>query len=191
MIRSVMVLTVSKATSLAFLQSNLLTNRQRRCKRRWRGESWLAGCKVWGTWWVMWTAFSACLFIHYGLRFFYSRVCALMSVSSWPEGGQYKRAAFLALNYFDFDYATSPKQPWRRKLNSHANLLKEFSITFRKAIKMVKVAAPQEVLEAEFRQWQIISGVCDGCPVMANQFFNQEKPFNKSIGRLSRGEFLQ
>lgn len=37
----------------------------------------------------------------------------------------------------DFDSAAPPEQAWRRKLNSHANILKEFSITFTEAIKMV------------------------------------------------------
>lgn len=38
---------------------------------------------------------------------------------------------------FDFDSAAPPSQAWRRKLNSHASKLKEFSVTFREAIKMV------------------------------------------------------
>ena len=39
---------------------------------------------------------------------------------------------------FDFDSAAPPEQAWRRRLNSHANILKEFSITFTEAIKMVR-----------------------------------------------------
>lgn len=38
---------------------------------------------------------------------------------------------------FDFDSAAPPEQAWRRRLNSHANILKEFSVTFTEAIKMV------------------------------------------------------
>lgn len=38
---------------------------------------------------------------------------------------------------FDFDSASPPEQAWRRKLNGHANILKEFSVTFVEAIKMV------------------------------------------------------
>lgn len=38
---------------------------------------------------------------------------------------------------FDLDNSAPPEQAWRRRLNSHANILKEFSVTFREAIKMV------------------------------------------------------
>lgn len=37
----------------------------------------------------------------------------------------------------DFESAAPPEQALRRKLNSHASILKEFSITFTEAIKMV------------------------------------------------------
>lgn len=37
----------------------------------------------------------------------------------------------------DYDSAAPPRQAWRRRLNSHANILKEFSVTFMEAIKMV------------------------------------------------------
>ncbi|KAI7735627.1 hypothetical protein M8C21_031943, partial [Ambrosia artemisiifolia] len=36
----------------------------------------------------------------------------------------------------DFDGGAPPEQAWRRKLNTHANILKEFSITFMEALKM-------------------------------------------------------
>ncbi|KAH9680922.1 non-lysosomal glucosylceramidase [Citrus sinensis] len=39
----------------------------------------------------------------------------------------------------DFDSAAPPEQAWRRRLNSHANILKEFSVTFMEAIKMVRL----------------------------------------------------
>lgn len=39
----------------------------------------------------------------------------------------------------DFDSAAPPEQAWRRRLNSHANILKEFSVTFMEAIKMASV----------------------------------------------------
>lgn len=38
---------------------------------------------------------------------------------------------------FDFDSAAPPEQAWRRRLDSHANILKEFSVTFREAVQMV------------------------------------------------------
>ncbi|KAM5552683.1 hypothetical protein ABKV19_025080 [Rosa sericea] len=130
--------------------------------------------------------------------------------NSWPPQEYIPKNT---LQLFDFDSAAPPEQAWRRKLNSHANLLKEFSITFREAIKMVRLgvrlwsyvrqeashgrkapidpftrgickpSASQGVplggmgsgsisrgFRGEFRQWQIIPGVCDGSPVMANQF---------------------
>lgn len=37
----------------------------------------------------------------------------------------------------DFDGGAPPNQAWRRRLNSHANKLKEFSVTFMEAMKMV------------------------------------------------------
>ena len=40
----------------------------------------------------------------------------------------------------DFDGGAPPEQAWRRKLNSHANRLKEFSITFMEAMRMVWVS---------------------------------------------------
>ncbi|XP_050372735.1 uncharacterized protein LOC126790516 isoform X2 [Argentina anserina] len=130
--------------------------------------------------------------------------------NSWPPQEYIPRNT---LQLFDFDSAAPPEQAWRRKLNSHANILKEFSITFREAIKMItlgvrlwsyvreeashgrkapidpftrgicKPSASQGVplggmgsgsisrgFRGEFRQWQIIPGVCDGSPVMTNQF---------------------
>ncbi|KAK9087159.1 hypothetical protein Syun_029553 [Stephania yunnanensis] len=39
--------------------------------------------------------------------------------------------------YLDFDSASPPEHAWRRRLNNHANLLREFSVTFREAVKMV------------------------------------------------------
>ena len=39
----------------------------------------------------------------------------------------------------DFDSAAPPEQAWRRKLNSHATILKEFSVTFMEAIKLVSI----------------------------------------------------
>lgn len=36
-----------------------------------------------------------------------------------------------------FDGGAPPEHAWRRRLNSHANILKEFSITFKEAVKMV------------------------------------------------------
>ncbi|MED6134806.1 hypothetical protein PIB30_040420 [Stylosanthes scabra] len=130
--------------------------------------------------------------------------------NSWPPEEYISKAT---LQLFDFDSAAPPEQAWRRRLNSHANLLKEFSVTFMEAIKMVRLgiriwsyvreeashgrkapidpftresckpSATQGVplggmgsgsisrgFRGEFRQWQIIPGLCEPSPVMANQF---------------------
>ncbi|KAF1860531.1 hypothetical protein Lal_00021574 [Lupinus albus] len=132
--------------------------------------------------------------------------------NSWPAQEYISKST---LHLLDFDDAAPPEQAWRRKLNSHANLLKEFSVTFMEAIKMASVklgvrmwsyvreeashgrkapidpftresckpSATQGVplggmgsgsisrgFRGEFRQWQIIPGVCEPSPVMANQF---------------------
>ncbi|KAJ0035420.1 hypothetical protein Pint_25379 [Pistacia integerrima] len=55
---------------------------------------------------------------------------------SWPPEEYISRTT---LQLFDFDSAAPPEQAWRRRLNSHANLLKEFSVTFAEAIKMVRL----------------------------------------------------
>ncbi|KAK3124936.1 hypothetical protein QOZ80_7BG0596890 [Eleusine coracana subsp. coracana] len=43
------------------------------------------------------------------------------------------------LQLLDFDDGSPPELAWRRKLSSHANRLKEFNVTFREAIKMMKL----------------------------------------------------
>lgn len=130
--------------------------------------------------------------------------------NSWPPEEYVNRATLLLL---DYDSAAPPRQAWRRRLNSHANILKEFSITFMEAIKMVRLgirlwsyvreeashgrkapidpftkeatkpSASQGVplggmgsgsisrgFRGEFRHFQIIPGICEASPVMANQF---------------------
>ncbi|KAK1307564.1 hypothetical protein QJS10_CPA09g01999 [Acorus calamus] len=129
---------------------------------------------------------------------------------SWPPDEYVSRAT---LQLLDFDGAAPPEQAWRRRLNSHANKLKEFSVTFREAIKMMRLgvrlwsyvreeashgrkapidpftrenckpSASQGVplggmgsgsisrgFRGEFRHWQIIPSLCEGSPIMANQF---------------------
>ncbi|CAK8571966.1 unnamed protein product [Lathyrus sativus] len=130
--------------------------------------------------------------------------------NSWPPEEYINKTT---LQLFDFDSAAPPEHAWRRRLNSHANLLKEFRVTFMEAIKMVRLgirmwsyvreeashgrkapidpftresckpSASQGVplggmgsgsisrgFRGEFRQWQIIPGLCEPSPVMANQF---------------------
>ncbi|GMH31222.1 hypothetical protein Nepgr_033065 [Nepenthes gracilis] len=130
--------------------------------------------------------------------------------NSWPPEEYVSRST---LQLLDYDSAAPPQQAWRRRLNSHANILKEFSVTFMEAIKMVRLgirlwsyireeashgrkapidpftkertkpSASQGVplggmgsgsisrgFRGEFRHWQIIPGICEASPVMANQF---------------------
>ncbi|MCL7041288.1 hypothetical protein MKW94_010475 [Papaver nudicaule] len=129
---------------------------------------------------------------------------------SWPAEEYISRAT---LQLLDFDSAAPPRQAWRRRLNSHANILKEFSVTFMEALKMMRLgvrlwsyvreeashgrrapidpftresckpSASQGVplggmgsgsisrgFRGEFRHMQIIPGICETSPVMANQF---------------------
>ncbi|XP_057959180.1 uncharacterized protein LOC131151781 [Malania oleifera] len=130
--------------------------------------------------------------------------------NSWPPDEYVARAT---LQLLDFDSAAPPEQAWRRRLNSHANILKEFSVTFMEAIRMVRLgirlwsyireeashgrkapidpftresckpSASQGVplggmgsgsisrgFRGEFRHWQIIPGIREASPIMANQF---------------------
>ncbi|PSR84748.1 Non-lysosomal glucosylceramidase [Actinidia chinensis var. chinensis] len=56
--------------------------------------------------------------------------------NSWPPEEYISRAT---LQLLDFDSAAPPEQAWRRKLNSHATILKEFSVTFMEAIKLLRL----------------------------------------------------
>ncbi|CAL9156495.1 unnamed protein product [Musa hybrid cultivar] len=56
--------------------------------------------------------------------------------SSWPAEEYVNRAT---LQLLDFDGGAPPDHAWRRRLNSHANRLKEFSVTFMEAIKMMRL----------------------------------------------------
>ncbi|XP_041000038.1 non-lysosomal glucosylceramidase-like isoform X2 [Juglans microcarpa x Juglans regia] len=130
--------------------------------------------------------------------------------NSWPPEEYISRTT---LQLFDFDSSAPPAHAWRRRLNSHANILKGFSITFMEAIRMVRLgirlwsyirkeasygrkapidpftresckpSASQGVplggmgsgsisrgFRGDFRQWQIIPGICEPSPVMENQF---------------------
>ncbi|KAF5962009.1 hypothetical protein HYC85_003218 [Camellia sinensis] len=56
--------------------------------------------------------------------------------NSWPPEEYISRST---LQLLDFDSAAPPEQAWRRRLNSHATILKEFSVTFMEAIKLVRL----------------------------------------------------
>lgn len=74
----------------------------------------------------------SCLIIEYFFFSFVIFICGLAMCSHYTK--KFIRIYFLQL---DFDSAAPPEQAWRRRLNSHANILKEFSVTFVEAIKMV------------------------------------------------------
>lgn len=128
---------------------------------------------------------------------------------SWPIA-DYVQKPTLAL--LEDDPGAPPEQAWRRKINSHADTLKEFRVTFMEGFKMLRLGmrmwtyVQSEKSEGrlppidpfrretkpsachgvpcggmgggsigrgfrgEFRRWQIIPGVCDEAPVLANQF---------------------
>lgn len=54
-----------------------------------------------------------------------------------PVGACLILLGMLWISQLDFDGGSPPEQAWRRRLNSHANLLKEFSVTFMEAMRMV------------------------------------------------------
>ncbi|CAD5176314.1 unnamed protein product [Musa acuminata subsp. malaccensis] len=56
--------------------------------------------------------------------------------SSWPADEYVSQATLLLL---DFDGGAPPEHAWRRRLNSHANILKEFSVTFMEAFRMLRL----------------------------------------------------
>uniref|UniRef100_A0A0E0EYT8 NLGase n=1 Tax=Oryza meridionalis TaxID=40149 RepID=A0A0E0EYT8_9ORYZ len=110
--------------------------------------------------------------------------------NSWPAEEYVGRTA---LQLLDFDGGSPPEQAWRRRLNSHANLLKEFSVTFMEAMRMMSLGlrlwsyvreeashgrkAPIDPsgsisrgFRGEFKNWHIIPGLCETSPVMENQF---------------------
>ncbi|KAL3828367.1 hypothetical protein ACJIZ3_017169 [Penstemon smallii] len=56
--------------------------------------------------------------------------------NSWPPQEYINRTT---LQLLDYDSAAPPEHAWRRKLNSHAGILKEFNVTFKEAIQMVRL----------------------------------------------------
>lgn len=63
---------------------------------------------------------------------------------SWPCEDYVPRPT---LQLLESDHGAPPQQAWRRRLNSHANILKEFSVTFMEALKMVRLG---------FRLWTYV-----------------------------------
>ncbi|GJS77586.1 non-lysosomal glucosylceramidase-like protein isoform X1 [Tanacetum coccineum] len=120
--------------------------------------------------------------------------------NSWPPEEYINRTS---LQLLDFDGGAPPEQAWRRKLNTHASILKEFSITFMEALKMFM---PLRRYATEFKpRWLNILGWDGivGVPRAPIDPFNREgKPLasqgvplggmgSGSITRGFRGEFRQ
>ncbi|CAO2829645.1 unnamed protein product [Amaranthus hypochondriacus] len=112
--------------------------------------------------------------------------------SSWPPEEYVSR---VTLQLLDYDSAAPPRQAWRRRLNSHANILKEFSVTFMEAIKMVRLG---------IRMWSYVREEASHGRKAPIDPFNKEsaKPSasqgvplggmgSGSISRGFRGEFRQ
>lgn len=112
--------------------------------------------------------------------------------NSWPPEEYLSKTA---LHSFDFDSAAPPKQAWRRRLNGHANILKEFSITFREAIKMVRLGIRlwSYVREeaSHGRKAPIDPFTRESCKPSASQGVPLGGMGSGSISRGFRGEFRQ
>ncbi|CAM6038128.1 unnamed protein product [Sphagnum compactum] len=111
------------------------------------------------------------------------------SRASWPLN-DYVHRPTLAL--FEADPGAPPAQAWRRKLNGHANLLREFSVTFMEAFRMLRLG---------MRMWMYVQSERSQGRLPPIDPFNREtKPSachgvplggmgGGSIGRGFRGEF--
>ncbi|EEF44252.1 conserved hypothetical protein [Ricinus communis] len=112
--------------------------------------------------------------------------------NSWPPEEYISRTT---LQLFDFDSAAPPKHAWRRRLNSHANILKEFSVTFTEAIKMVRLGIRlwSYVREeaSHGRKAPIDPFTRESCKPSASQGVPLGGMGSGSISRGFRGEFRQ
>ncbi|TYI06232.1 hypothetical protein ES332_A10G144000v1 [Gossypium tomentosum] len=112
--------------------------------------------------------------------------------NSWPPEEYVSRNT---LQLFNFDSAAPPKQAWRRRLNSHANILKEFSVTFMEAIQMVRLGIRlwSYVREAAShgRKAPIDPFTRESCKPSASQGVPLGGMGSGSISRGFRGEFRQ
>ncbi|KAL4292010.1 hypothetical protein GQ457_14G012250 [Hibiscus cannabinus] len=112
--------------------------------------------------------------------------------NSWPPEEYVSRNT---LQLFDFDSAAPPTHAWRRRLNSHANILKEFSVTFMEAIKMVRLGIRlwSYVREeaSHGRKAPIDPFTRESCKPSASQGVPLGGMGSGSISRGFRGEFRQ
>ncbi|KAK1592151.1 hypothetical protein Q3G72_020277 [Acer saccharum] len=111
---------------------------------------------------------------------------------SWPPEEYISRATLLL---FDFDSAAPPEHAWRRRLNSHANILKEFSVTFMEAIRMVRLGIRlwSYIREeaSHGRKAPIDPFTRESCKPSASQGVPLGGMGSGSISRGFRGEFRQ
>uniref|UniRef100_A0A2P2KU55 Non-lysosomal glucosylceramidase n=1 Tax=Rhizophora mucronata TaxID=61149 RepID=A0A2P2KU55_RHIMU len=111
---------------------------------------------------------------------------------SWPPEEYVNKGT---LQLFDFDSAAPPKHAWRRRLNSHANILKEFSVTFMEAMKMVRLGirlwtyVREEASQG--RKAPIDPFTRESCKPSASQGVPLGGMGSGSISRGFRGEFRQ
>ncbi|KAJ7564688.1 hypothetical protein O6H91_02G028700 [Diphasiastrum complanatum] len=108
---------------------------------------------------------------------------------SWPLQEYVPRST---LNLLEHDPGAPPSKAWRRKLNLHANILKEFSVTFMEALKMIGLG---------FRLWSYVQAErSQGRTPPIDPFNRPNRPSachgvplggmgGGSIGRGFRGEF--
>lgn len=112
--------------------------------------------------------------------------------NSWPPQEYISKST---LQLLDYDSSAPPEQAWRRRLNSHANLLKEFSVTFMEAIKMVRLGIRiwSYVREeaSHGRKAPIDPFTRESCKPSASQGVPLGGMGSGSISRGFRGEFRQ
>ncbi|XP_071706483.1 uncharacterized protein [Rutidosis leptorrhynchoides] len=111
--------------------------------------------------------------------------------NSWPAEEFVNRNT---LQLLDFDSGAPPEHAWRRKLNSNAGILKEFSVTFMEALKMIRLG---------IRLWSYVrEEASHGRKAPIDPFNREGKPSatqgvplggmgSGSITRGFRGEFRQ
>nr|XP_043634451.1 non-lysosomal glucosylceramidase-like [Erigeron canadensis] len=111
--------------------------------------------------------------------------------NSWPAEEFVNKST---LQLLDFDSGAPPEHAWRRKLNSQAGILKEFSVTFMEALKMVRLG---------IRLWSYVrEEASHGRKAPIDPFNREGKPMatqgvplggmgSGSITRGFRGEFRQ
>ncbi|RWR97590.1 non-lysosomal glucosylceramidase-like protein [Cinnamomum micranthum f. kanehirae] len=109
---------------------------------------------------------------------------------SWPPEEYVSKGT---LQLLDSDSAAPPEQAWRRRLNSHANILKEFSVTFMEAMKMVRLGVRlwSYVREeaSQGRKAPIDPFTRESCKPSASQGVPLGGMGSGSISRGFRGEF--